>query len=53
MIPEEFLEMARAYRLLCELEPRHLRKLLPLAEEMQFDAGRFIFHEGINRLFSI
>jgi CRP/FNR family transcriptional regulator, cyclic AMP receptor protein len=46
VIPEQFLEMAQAYRLLTELEPRQLRKLLPLAEEQHFDAGRLIFREG-------
>jgi CRP-like cAMP-binding protein len=46
VIPEEFVEMAQAYRLLSELDPKHLRKLLPLAEEQQFDAGQVIFQEG-------
>jgi CRP-like cAMP-binding protein len=46
VIPEELIEMAQAYRLLSELEPKHLRKLLPLAEDMQFDAGQVIFQEG-------
>ncbi len=46
MIPEQFLEMTRAYRLLSELEPKQLRKLLPLAEEQQFGTGRLIFREG-------
>ncbi len=46
MIPEQFLEMTRAYRLLSELEPKQLRKLLPLAEEKHFGTGRLIFREG-------
>ena len=46
MIPDQFLEMALAYRLLSGLDPQQLRKLLPLAEEKQFDAGRIIFREG-------
>lgn len=46
MIPEQFLEMTRAYRLLSELDPGQLRKLLPLAEEQQFESGQLIFHEG-------
>jgi len=46
VIPEQFLEMARAYRLLAELEPQQLRKLLPLAEDKQFAAGQIIFQEG-------
>jgi CRP/FNR family cyclic AMP-dependent transcriptional regulator len=46
MIPEEFFEMAQAYRLLSELDPKQLRKLLPLAEEQQFHAGQVIFQEG-------
>jgi CRP/FNR family cyclic AMP-dependent transcriptional regulator len=46
MIPEQFLYVARAYRLLSELEPRQLRKLLPLAEERQFSPGEVIFKEG-------
>lgn len=46
MIPEQFLYVARAYRLLSELEPRQLRKLLPLAEERQYSPGEVIFKEG-------
>ena len=46
MIPEQFLEMSKTYRLLSELEPAQLRKLLPLAEEKEFNAGRLIFREG-------
>jgi len=44
--PEQFVETARAYRLLSELDPEQLRKLLPLAGEHVFEAGRLIFKEG-------
>lgn len=46
MIPDEFVTMAQTYRVLSELEPRQLRKLLPLAEDMQFQSGQIIFREG-------
>lgn len=46
LIPKQFLEMAHAYRLLSELDPRQLRKLLPLAEERQYGTGEVIFREG-------
>jgi CRP/FNR family cyclic AMP-dependent transcriptional regulator len=46
VIPEQFLEMAKAYRLLSQLEPRQLRKLLPLAVEQHFDIGQLVFREG-------
>ena len=46
MIPDEFLEMTRAYRLLRELDPPQLRKLLPLAEEKHYSPGSLIFREG-------
>ncbi|MGH7490019.1 MAG: Crp/Fnr family transcriptional regulator [bacterium] len=46
VIPDPFVEMAQTYRLLSELDPAQLRKLLPLAEEKQFPAGRLIFQEG-------
>jgi len=46
MIPEQFLEMAHAYRLLSELDPRQLRKLLPLAGERQYQKGEVILREG-------
>jgi CRP-like cAMP-binding protein len=46
VIPDEFVEMAQTYRLLSGLDPQQLRKLLPLAEEKQFPAGRIIFVEG-------
>jgi CRP/FNR family transcriptional regulator, cyclic AMP receptor protein len=46
MIPKEFIDMARAYRVLSDLQPAQLRKLLPLAEEKYFGAGTIIFREG-------
>lgn len=46
MIPDQFIEMTRAYQLLSGLEPEQLRKLLPLAEEKHFDSGQILFHEG-------
>ena len=46
MVPKHFLEMAHAYRLLCELDPRQLRKLLPLGEERQYQKDEIIFREG-------
>ena len=46
MIPEQFLEMAHAYRLLSELDPCQLRKLLPLAAERQYAKDEIIFREG-------
>jgi CRP/FNR family cyclic AMP-dependent transcriptional regulator len=46
VIPDTFVEMAQAYRLLSALGPAQLRRLLPLAEEQQFDPGRIIFREG-------
>jgi len=36
----------QAYKLLSELEPRHLRKLLPLAQDHQFEAGQIVFRSG-------
>jgi len=45
-IPSEFLEMAHTYRILAELKPDQLRKLIPLAEEKEFAAGQIIFREG-------
>jgi len=46
VIPDQFLEMAQAYRVLSGMEPDQLRKLLPLAEEKEYPAGRIIFREG-------
>ena len=51
MIPDEFIGMARAYRVLADLEPSQLRKLLPLAEEKEFAAGTVIFAEGAKSSF--
>jgi CRP/FNR family transcriptional regulator, cyclic AMP receptor protein len=45
VIPQEFERVARAYRLLGDLEPKHLRKLVPLAEDRQFRPGEIIFKE--------
>jgi CRP/FNR family transcriptional regulator, cyclic AMP receptor protein len=45
-IPSELLEMADTYRLLAELSPDQLRKLIPLVQERDFDAGQIIFREG-------
>jgi len=46
MIPEPILQMAHAYRLLSELDHDQLRKLLPLLEEKNFQAGDIIFRQG-------
>jgi len=46
MIPHEVLETAQAYRLLAELEPRQLTKLLPLAQDTDFARDQIIFPEG-------
>ncbi len=46
MIPDQFIEMARTYRVLSELDPQQLRKLLPLAQDQQFHSGEIIFHQG-------
>ena len=46
MIPEELLEMAHAYRMLSELDPQQLRKLVPLAEYRQYSTGQLIFKIG-------
>jgi CRP/FNR family transcriptional regulator, cyclic AMP receptor protein len=51
MIPDEFIGMARAYRVLADLEPSQLRKLLPLAEEKEFAAETVIFAEGAKSSF--
>ncbi len=40
------IETVRAYRLLSELDPHQLQKLLPLAQEENFEAGQVIFHAG-------
>jgi hydrogenase maturation protease len=36
-------EIIHAYKVLSELDPQQLRKLLPLAVDQQFDAGQIIF----------
>lgn len=46
VIPEELLEMAQTYRMLSELDPQQLRKLVPLAEHKQYYTGQVIFHIG-------
>jgi CRP-like cAMP-binding protein len=51
MIPEEFVEMAHAYRVLADLEPSQLRKLLPFAEEKEFARDTIIFPEGAKSSF--
>ena len=48
---DQFIETARTYRLLSELEPEQLRKLLPLAAEQTFEAGKLIFREGDRSMF--
>lgn len=45
-IPSECLEMAQTYRLLGDLEPEQLKKLIPLAEEKKFALGDLIFSEN-------
>jgi CRP/FNR family transcriptional regulator, cyclic AMP receptor protein len=51
MIPEQFIQMAHAYRVLADLDPSQLRKLLPLAEEKEFAAETIIFPEGARSSF--
>jgi CRP/FNR family transcriptional regulator, cyclic AMP receptor protein len=46
VIPDEFLKMAHAYRVLSTLDPQQLRKLLPLAEDRQYQTNEIIFCEG-------
>lgn len=46
MIPQEFIQTAKAYRILSDLDPKHLQKLLPLAHDATFNAGDIIFREG-------
>jgi CRP-like cAMP-binding protein len=46
VFPDEFTSMARTYQVLSELNPEQLRKLLPIAEDQQFEAGQIIFREG-------
>jgi hydrogenase maturation factor len=44
--PLATVESMHAYKLLSELEPRQLRKLLPLALDCRFAAGQIVFHAG-------
>ena len=46
MIPDELLQMAQTYRMLSELDPHQLRKLVPLAEPRQYTTGQLIFQIG-------
>jgi CRP/FNR family transcriptional regulator, cyclic AMP receptor protein len=46
VIPEELLEMAQTYRMLTELDPQQLRKLVPIAEHRQYYTDHVIFHIG-------
>jgi CRP/FNR family transcriptional regulator, cyclic AMP receptor protein len=48
---EPELSQYRAYRLLGEIEPEHLRKLLPLTQDKDYPAGEVIFQVGDNSLF--
>lgn len=45
------LETVRAYRLLSELDPRQLKKLIPLAQDRQFESGQIIFPAGATSSF--
>lgn len=51
MTPDEFVKAAQADRLLSDLEPRQLKKLLPLAEERRFEANEIVFLEGARSAF--
>jgi CRP-like cAMP-binding protein len=44
--PMATVESMQAYKLLSELDPRQLRKLLPLAQDRQFEAGQVVFRSG-------
>lgn len=44
--PQLAIESIQAYRLLSELDPPQLRKLLLLAVDQQFEPGQIIFHSG-------
>ena len=46
MIPDEMIEFARIYRVLSELDPEQLKKVLPLAQEANYSSGDLLFHEG-------
>jgi len=45
------LETNSAYRLLSELDPQQLRKLIPLAEDREYGAGQIIFPAGVTSSF--
>ena len=46
MIPDDFLSLAQTYRVLSQLDPGQLRKLLPIAAERHYAEGELIFREG-------
>jgi CRP/FNR family cyclic AMP-dependent transcriptional regulator len=46
MIRPEYLEIARAYHLLSDLEPQHVARLLPIARDAIFNRDELIFREG-------
>ena len=48
MIRPEYLEIARAYHLLSDLEPQFIARLLPIAEDAAFQRGDMIFREGVS-----
>ena len=43
VIPDEMIEFARIYRVLSDLDPEQLKKLLPLAEDSHFNRGQLLF----------
>jgi len=45
------LEIGGAYRLLSELDPPQLRKLIPLAEDREYASGQIIFPSGVTSSF--
>jgi CRP-like cAMP-binding protein len=49
--PARRMETDRAFRVLCELEPRQLRMLIPLADDKHFATGDIIFSSGEKSLF--
>lgn len=51
VIPDEMIEFARVYRVLSELDPAQLKKLLPLAQEQHFSRGQLVFKEGDQSLY--
>ncbi|HTS75366.1 MAG TPA: cyclic nucleotide-binding domain-containing protein [Bryobacteraceae bacterium] len=46
MVPDEMIEFARIYRVLSELDPEQLKKVLPLAQESHYRRGELLFREG-------